>query len=182
MQQFLKIKRAHKFKIERDTDQKWRNLAFCSVAIFASCVTVSLLKDQSIHGCPWDLAIYQQIRSLPWHNWQNIFERYGSGQCFPAGHASIGFLFMHFALLCTQDAKSRDYLKRKAKIKPWFWVSLGLILGLLLGVAQQMRGAHFMSHTIATMFIHLFIYGLLRYLLIKNHQQHEKQRFIFSEI
>ena len=67
----------------------------------------------------------------------------GSGHCFPAGHASAGFGFLGgwFAL--------HRHLPRLAG----FWFLGALILGLTFGIAQQLRGAHFMSHTLWTAWI-----------------------------
>jgi membrane-associated PAP2 superfamily phosphatase len=178
-QQILSIHRDNKFKIERRAAKSaWFNLAICLLAIALSTTLISILKSHSLHACPWDLAIYHQAKAMPWYDWQYIFSSQGAGRCFPAGHSSVGFLFMHFALLCGQDSKSSDYLKRQAKIKPWFWLTLGLFLGFLLGLAQQMRGAHFMSHTLTSMYIHLLIYGVFRYILILRHQKQAQSRFI----
>jgi len=62
----------------------------------------------------------------------------GAGHCFPAGHAATGFSFLggYFAF--------RDSDGRQART----WLALSLVAGLLLGLAQQWRGAHFMSHTL----------------------------------
>jgi len=64
----------------------------------------------------------------------------GSGGCFPAGHASAGFAFIggFFAL--------RHTLPRTARR----WLAGALAAGLVLGLAQQVRGAHYMSHTLWT--------------------------------
>jgi membrane-associated PAP2 superfamily phosphatase len=62
----------------------------------------------------------------------------GSGHCFPAGHAASGFSFAggYFAF-----RRSDRGLARR-------WLAAALAAGLLLGLAQQWRGAHFMSHTL----------------------------------
>ena len=64
----------------------------------------------------------------------------GAGRCFPAGHAAAGFSFVggYFAL-------ARD-TPRAAR----WWLAVALVMGLLLGLGQQMRGAHYMSHTLWT--------------------------------
>ena len=64
----------------------------------------------------------------------------GGGHCFPAGHASAGFAFIggYFVF--------RNVAPRTARI----WLQASLASGLLLGLAQQLRGAHFMSHTLWT--------------------------------
>ena len=62
----------------------------------------------------------------------------GSGRCFPAGHASAGFAFVsgYFAFRDTRASLARG------------WLAASFAAGLLLGLAQQARGAHFMSHTL----------------------------------
>jgi membrane-associated PAP2 superfamily phosphatase len=64
----------------------------------------------------------------------------GPGHCFPAGHASTGFAFVagYFGLV-----KRLPTLARR-----WLWAAV--VGGAVLGVAQQLRGAHFMSHTLWT--------------------------------
>lgn len=61
----------------------------------------------------------------------------GGGHCFPAGHASAGFAFIGGYFVIPERRP------RTARI----WLQDSLASGLLLGLAQQLRGAHFMSHT-----------------------------------
>lgn len=63
----------------------------------------------------------------------------GSGHCFPAGHASAGFSFVS-GWFAFRRAGQRRLAGR--------WLGAALAAGLLLGLAQQARGAHFMSHTL----------------------------------
>jgi membrane-associated PAP2 superfamily phosphatase len=64
----------------------------------------------------------------------------GGGRCFPAGHASTGFAFLggYFAF--------RHDVPKTARI----WLIAALATGFVLGACQQLRGAHFMSHTLWT--------------------------------
>ena len=64
----------------------------------------------------------------------------GSGRCFPAGHASAGFGFVAGYFAFARDAP------RVARA----WLVAALLAGLIFGLAQQVRGAHFMSHTLWT--------------------------------
>ncbi|RYE95440.1 MAG: hypothetical protein EOO41_05650, partial [Methanobacteriota archaeon] len=56
--------------------------------------------------------------------------------CFPAGHASAGYAWvaLYFCALAL----------RPAWRMPALW--MGIAAGLLFGIAQQLRGAHFLSH------------------------------------
>jgi len=116
-----------------------RRLQLILVPLIASGA-VALLKSFSLSSCPWDLADFGgQARYVS--HWLGWFDADGgAGRCFPAGHASTGFAFIGgwFAL--------REHNARLAKV--WLLAALGV--GLTLGVAQQLRGAHFMSHTLWT--------------------------------
>jgi membrane-associated PAP2 superfamily phosphatase len=64
----------------------------------------------------------------------------GTGGCFPAGHASAGFAFIggFFAFRQVLPATARR------------WLAGAMAVGLVFGLAQQVRGAHYMSHTLWT--------------------------------
>ena len=111
-------------------------LAF--TALFAASV-VALLKSYSATSCPWELAEFGGKAHYVSH-WRWGEADGGSGRCFPAGHASTGFAFVggYFAL------------RRSAPRAARYWLAMALGAGLLLGAVQQVRGAHFMSHTLWT--------------------------------
>lgn len=107
------------------------------VAAFA----VAAMKRFSASSCPWDLSAFGGFARYASH-WSGLPDG-GSGHCFPAGHASTGFAFI-----------GGYFVFRGAS--PWIartWLLASIAAGLLLGVAQQLRGAHFMSHTLWTGFI-----------------------------
>ena len=97
---------------------------------------VSVVKSFSLTSCPWDL---QEFGGLARHlsHWQ-VRPDGGPGRCFPAGHASAGFGFLggYFAF------------REGAPVVARLWLAGALAAGLVLGLAQQWRGAHFMSHTL----------------------------------
>lgn len=104
----------------------------------AAVLLVSLLKSVSPTSCPAELSIFgRSARYLSHWLWQSDG---GGGHCFPAGHASAGFAFMsgYFAFLRDDPVRARR------------WLLGASAAGLLLGLAQQARGAHFMSHTLWT--------------------------------
>lgn len=99
---------------------------------------VGLLKAQSGTSCPWSLAEFGGLAHYQSH-WLEFFHAgTPGGRCFPAGHAMAGFAFVGGYWVF------RDSQPRQARI----WLAAALVAGLLLGVAQQLRGAHFMSHTL----------------------------------
>lgn len=110
-----------------------------ATATLLSLLVVSLLKYTSTTSCPWDLAEFGGVARYASH-WALGTMDGGGGKCFPAGHASAGFAFIggYFAL--------RHRHARVAR----FWLAGALLAGLALGCAQQVRGAHYLSHTLWT--------------------------------
>ncbi|MFT3721776.1 phosphatase PAP2 family protein [Pseudorhodoferax sp.] len=114
-----------------------RRLQLAVSSLLAPAV-VALIKSSSHTSCPWGLAEFGGIARYQSH-WTGWFvDDGGSGRCFPAGHASAGFAYVAgwFAL--------RRDLPRFAR----GWLAASLLGGLALGLVQQLRGAHFMSHTL----------------------------------
>jgi membrane-associated PAP2 superfamily phosphatase len=111
-----------------------------AVTVMLASGLVSLLKTASHTSCPWDLHEFGGVaRHLThWAGW--LGPDGGGGHCFPAGHASSGFAFLggYFAL------------RRDAPRMARRWLAAALLAGLVVGIAQQLRGAHFMSHTLWT--------------------------------
>ena len=109
------------------------------LSVVCALLAVTLIKGISKTSCPWDLQVFGGTASYISH-W-NVFEvDGGGGHCFPAGHASTGFAFMaaYFGLRQSGAPSART------------WLACALLAGLVLGLSQQMRGAHFMSHTLWT--------------------------------
>jgi membrane-associated PAP2 superfamily phosphatase len=111
-----------------------RLLALCTVLV---PVVVSLLKRASHSHCPWDLEryggyqpYYRLLEHMP--GWVE------AGHCLPGGHASSALWLVGLAVFWLPHAP------RKAAM-----VALAaLAFGGLVGWMQQMRGAHFFSHTL----------------------------------
>jgi membrane-associated PAP2 superfamily phosphatase len=112
------------------------------VSVVLALAAVSLLKNASRSSCPWDLAEFGGTARYVSH-WARGVSDGGPGRCFPAGHASAAFAFLGgwFAL--------RRAAPRAASI----WLGTALVAGLVLGLAQQWRGAHYMSHTLWTAWV-----------------------------
>lgn len=117
--------------------QRIERLQLVTTALMGA-LAVALFKSYSTTSCPWDLAAFGGTAQHVSH-WLRSADG-GSGHCFPAGHASSGFAFVggYFALQRSSRAQAR------------VWLGMSLAAGLVLGVAQQARGAHFMSHTLWT--------------------------------
>lgn len=109
-----------------------------ALTCLVSVALVAAIKSTSATSCPWDLQEFGGYAHLISH-WDWWTEDGGRGQCFPAGHASSGFAFIGgwFAF---------SPFPRRAL----GWLVASVAAGLVFGVAQQIRGAHFMSHTLWT--------------------------------
>ena len=117
---------------------RWQRLQLV-VSILLGLALVVAIKRISSTSCPWDLAEFGGVARYASH-WALGVVDGGSGRCFPAGHASAGFAFVggYFAL------------RRAAPVAARWWLAGAVVAGFVLGGGQQMRGAHFMSHTLWT--------------------------------
>jgi len=110
-----------------------------ALGTLAALLVVSSLKLHSHTSCPWELREFGGVAAYVSH-WAWDVADGGHGGCFPGGHASAGFAFLggFFAF--------RHFLPATARR----WLAGALAAGLVLGLAQQVRGAHYMSHTFWT--------------------------------
>lgn len=106
------------------------------VAILAAMAAVTVLKRMSASSCPWDLAEFGGVARYVSH-WNWVARDEGGGHCFPGGHASAAFAYVAAWFVLRRTAPS---------VARW-WLVGALAAGVVLGVAQQARGAHYMSHT-----------------------------------
>lgn len=107
------------------------------LGVLACLAVISTLKTFSTTSCPWDLSAFGGPAQWVSH-WAWGVRDGGAGHCFPAGHASTGMAF----IACY--AWLRPASPRAARTA----LVLAVLVGLGLGWVQQMRGAHFMSHTL----------------------------------
>ena len=112
-----------------------RSLWYLLACLVTTPALVAMGKSFTHMDCPWDLQRYGgQFPYL------HLFDRHSGawkyGHCFPGGHSSGGFAWVALYFFFAQHKPS--------------WRSRGLLVGVLVGLvfglAQQLRGAHFMSH------------------------------------
>ncbi|MGA8785014.1 MAG: phosphatase PAP2 family protein [Polaromonas sp.] len=110
-----------------------------ALTTLAALLVVSTIKLHSSTSCPWDLQQFGGVATYVSHWAWGVLDG-GTGGCFPAGHASAGFAFIggFFAF--------RHAVPKTA----WRWFAGAMLIGLIFGLAQQVRGAHYMSHTLWT--------------------------------
>lgn len=111
-----------------------------AMGITLSLVVVTAIKRISLTSCPWDLEAFGGTARYVSH-WTWGVSDGGGGSCFPGGHASSAFAFMALSLpwLMSMD-KDQQRLGRAM-------TAAILLIGLVLGLAQTLRGAHYPSHT-----------------------------------
>jgi membrane-associated PAP2 superfamily phosphatase len=114
-----------------------RNALLAAVGMLAIPICTSLLKSLTNRHCPWDVIEFGGFAPylgllVPGP------EGLKPGVCFPAGHASAGFLWVVWAIALRPAGR--------------FWSRLALAVGLgfgaFLGVVRILQGAHFLSHVL----------------------------------
>lgn len=122
--------------------KRFRNLRpaalFVMLSTLISTGVVSYLKHRTTLPCPSALIEFGGD-----HHWLNLWQMFAPnlepGRCYPAGHASGGYAWLCLAFLFPFGRSS------------FFWaLTPGLLLGLTFGIAQQLRGSHFLSHDLLT--------------------------------
>jgi len=123
------------------------------LSFVCALLSVTLIKAFSHTSCPWDLQTFGGTAPYVSH-WNVWLDDGGGGHCFPAGHASTGFAFIavYFGLRQAGAPGARKYLL------------MAVLAGFALGLSQQMRGAHFMSHTLWTAWLCWTVGGLSHHL------------------
>jgi membrane-associated PAP2 superfamily phosphatase len=120
--------------------RRWRHAAgFVFTAIVASVAVVGGLKSLTNVDCPRDLAGFGGARPYV-ALFADRADYLPRGRCFPGAHSSSGFALVCFYFLW------RGRRPRAARA--------GLVAACLMGVAfsvgQQARGAHFLTHDLAS--------------------------------
>lgn len=127
--------------------------------------TVSMLKHFSATNCPWDLQRYggeqPYMRLL-----DAVPEFMHLGHCFPGGHASSALWLVALAVFWLPH-------------RPHKAVGVGiamLIVGFAVGWLQQLRGAHFLTHTLWSMWIACVVAVLLGRAVIASSSKRQESR------
>lgn len=143
------------------------NMAVIALLIGMGPIVVGTLKSLSHHSCPWDLLRYGGS-ALEYPLLGTIDGNVGSGRCFPGGHASGGFglLALYFLIY--------PFSARGAKYWAWFAIAFGLVMGF----GQVMRGAHFFSHNLWSLWwvwlIQVSLYGLYSWSVRRKQPKQEE--------
>lgn len=129
-----------------DPARSWL-VVFLSMIIIPSIV--ALLKKTTHMYCPIQLKEFGGS-----YSYHHLFDfkqaiKAPHAQCYPAGHATIGFSLMSLIVVCRQHRAKLHIL------------IVTCLVGWLIGLYQMANGAHFLSHTVATM---ILAFGLIDFL------------------
>lgn len=129
----------------------WRRWAAGLLAALLSMLLVTYLKKWTNQACPWSLIDFagkwpytDLFAAKPWGN--------SDMACWPAGHASGGFILLSFAFIGGWPPNMWDKrlqysavsMPKALSSRAFVWYAL--ILGNVLGLARVAQGAHFFSH------------------------------------
>jgi len=105
-------------------------------------VVIAVLRRLSPMHCPWEVADFG--------GYAPYFDLFTAapaglraGHCFPAAFVASGSWLLAFALLWYPERKTRSVVVGGA----------ALLLAFAMGWVQQMRGAHFLSHTLWSLWV-----------------------------
>lgn len=114
---------------------RWRRAAsYLLLSVLCSVALVTALKRTLTVDCAWSVEGLGGNRS----HLTLLDPRpatYPSDHCFPAAHASAGYAWLALYFAGFGSLRTRR-----------IGLAVGLGAGLLFGVSQQLRGAHFASH------------------------------------
>jgi membrane-associated PAP2 superfamily phosphatase len=131
--------------------RSWRTpLLYLALAVLLSTSIVAWMKSWTHVDCPWDLVGFGGTRS--YHDLLAALPAHAAlGRCFPAGHASAGYAWLALFFFLGETRPQ------------WRWKGFAAAFGagMVFGIAQQLRGAHFVSHDLWTLLICWLIAVLL---------------------
>ncbi len=133
----------------------WRYLLVSSVL---SIAVIAIAKQYTTLPCPWDITDFGGTR-----NYIGMEEMFAGnqpyGHCFPSGHASGGFAWFGLYFWALQY-----WLINKSQWRSHLvWLAPALLIGGSFAIAQQLRGAHFLSHDLTTIGTCWLVCGLTRF-------------------
>lgn len=112
-----------------------RNALLAALGMVLIPLGTALLKMLTNRHCPWDIVDFGGYAP-----YVGLLEAgpadLKAGTCFPAGHASAGFLWLVWAVA----------LRPAGRFRARIALGVGLGMGALLGGVRLLQGAHFLSH------------------------------------
>ncbi|WP_417762504.1 phosphatase PAP2 family protein [Shewanella sp.] len=137
---------------------KWRHyrrsILMTMLSILSTILLVRYGKAITNVSCPWDLVMFGGDKPLVMFP-DTLFSQQTLGQCYPGGHSSGAFAWvvMYYFALVNKPAWRKPLL------------SLAIGLGAVFAMTQELRGAHFFSHDLTSLWLAWLIatswYGVL---------------------
>jgi membrane-associated PAP2 superfamily phosphatase len=119
--------------------RRWWLVAWSVVAV---PVVIGVLRHSSAMHCPWDVADFGGY--APYFDlFSPVPAHIRPGRCFPGAFVASGGWLLAFGLLWYPEHKLRS-----AAVG-----GTALLIAFAMGWVQQMRGAHFLSHTLWSLWI-----------------------------
>jgi membrane-associated PAP2 superfamily phosphatase len=117
---------------------EWRGAAlYLTLSIGLGTGLVAAAKEVTDRHCPRAMDAFGG--SVPYTRlFQGTPAGYPPGRCFPAGHASGAFSLVGLYFIARA---------RRSPRAVW-WLAPAILLGAAFALAQQARGAHFLSHNL----------------------------------
>jgi membrane-associated PAP2 superfamily phosphatase len=119
---------------------------YALTAIAICIVAINLCKSLLHFPCPWQANITLGV-FIP-YQW-----RPDAAGCFPSGHASSGYAWVCFYYVAYRFYPAYKYL----------FLALAVAIGFVFGAAQQIRGAHFISHDLICVYLCWVVASVLFY-------------------
>lgn len=134
-----------------------RPAAYLALGLALVPATVAGLKQVTNVDCPWDLDRYGGERPHV-RLFADRPDELPRGKCFPGSHSSSGFALMafYFALLGPRPRLAR------------YALAGAVLIGVIFSFGQQARGAHFLSHDLASAAIAWFLLLALWRLMLER--------------
>lgn len=139
-----------------------RSLAYLSLALLSTPVTVGLLKAATHVACPVNLDLFGG--DLPYVPLIQSISLSVPAKCFPAAHASVGFALYAFTFV-------PEYRHHRSKA-----IIVATLLGIIMGGYKMLIGDHFFSHTLASLLTAWIIAGSLSMLFFNLGQNYGKPK------
>jgi membrane-associated PAP2 superfamily phosphatase len=121
----------------RWSDSRRTGLKVVAMSAVLVPLVTTLVKHASASHCPWDLQRYggtePYIRLLEW-----MPAHVSPGHCMPGGHASSALWLISIAAFWWPHSRRKG-------------IAVGALMlgvGMAVGWIQQLRGAHFLTHTL----------------------------------
>lgn len=120
-------------------ERRWWVVAWAFVVV---PIVIAALRYSSSMHCPWDVTDFGGY--APYFDLLTpVPAGVQGGRCFPAGFVTNSSWLLAFSLLWYPEHRLRSVLIGIT----------ALVLALMMGWVQQMRGAHFLSHTLWSLWV-----------------------------